>query len=370
MKRALVLSLICVVGLTFGVFAQGVLSGSWITKVCLDPQTAAFSDAITLTSTLTVDYEIGDWTFGMTTVIDEDGWFDQDFSVIGMFGLITVNSTLGFTVDPIGFDEWSTTLTLNMAGVSFSGVFSLKPGIVGLDLTMTAGIGSAVEGTIVLGLGDDDCCFCFDDVKIGLDFMFCDCATILSEIYFTCEGFEYVQFCAEDIIVPMLPWLTFDACVKFEMQTKSLTVTPAFDFGTMVCIDLYFDIFEKGATTYPSATWQLQEIALIGIGISCDLPGGVSFAAISDLIDGGTLVKEPYWEQYSIDVDADACCGGVFEFGLDAYFKDGAGTLFELSLIEADVKVNVTDKFAFTMDLDVDLDAGFTKWCVGFDVTW
>jgi len=368
MKRALVLSLICVIGLTFGVFAQ-TLSGTWNTKVCINPQTA-WANALTLTSTLSVDYEIGDWTFGTVIAIDEAGWKDMDFTVDGMFGLITVDSALGFTVGtPPGFDSWVTTLTLNMAGVSFSGTFTLKTGAVDLDLTMTAGLGSAVEGEIVLGLGGGDGCdFDFQDVKIGLDFLFCECASIESEIYFTClTGFEYIKFCTSGIAVPTLPWLTLDACLQFETQTKTLTITPKANFGTIVCFDLFFSLDDDSAATFPNDTVLLSSIEIVGIGITCDLPGGVTFAGLSKF-DGS--IPGGYWEKYSIDVDADACCGGVFEFGLDAYFKDGAGTLFELALIEADLMVNVTDKFAFTMDLDVDLVLGFTKWCLGFVVEW
>lgn len=377
MKRALVLSLICVVGLAFAGFAQ-TLTGSWVTEVCLDPQTDSFAGAISLTSTLDVTYAIGDWAFTTTTVLDGTGWADQDFSVTGLFGLITVDSALGFTV-PFGvFEDWVTTVALNMAGVSFSAEFTLETGDVALELTMTAGIGSAVEGEIVVELGSGEGCnFDFAGVTIGLDFLFCDCAPIEAEIAFGCEGFQYIDFAASGIVIPTLPWFTLDATLHFELQTKEITLTPVFDFGPIVCFDLYFDVYNDAPATYPLAVLELFQIDVVGIGISCEI-GGVSFAAISywgttltgAYRPGALAYHDGYWEAYSIDVGADACCGGVFEFGLDFFFDNAGATLFEVSLIEADMLVNVTTQFAFTMGLDIDVAGGFTQWCVGFEVTW
>jgi len=375
MKRALVLSLICVVGLAFAGFAQ-TLTGSWDTEVCIDPQTA-WGVALSLTSTLGVTYAIGDWAFTTTTVLDEGGWSDQDFSVTGLFGLITVSSALGFDVSGIGaFESWVTTLGLNMAGVSFGAVFTLDdtPGT-SLVLSGSAGIGSDVVGSVEATLGDGtDCSFDFVDVTIGLDFLFCDCALIESEIYFSCaNGFEYVEFASDGIAIPNLPWVTLGAVLHFEEQTKEITITPAFNFGTIVCFDLFFDVDESAATTYPGGILDLDFISIVGIGIGCTI-GGVDFYGLSMFDESlfGTYYGIDYtmWEVYSIDVNADACCGGVFEFGLDLWFDNAGATLFEVALIEADMKVNVTTDFAFTMGLAIDTDGGFTQWCLGFEVTW
>jgi len=374
MKRALVLSLICVVGLAFAGFAQ-TLTGSWITEVCIDPQTDFFDPtevgAITLTSTLGVTYAIGDWAFTTTTVLDQAGWVDQDFSVTGLFGLITVSSALGFGVPGGTFDSWVTTLGLNMAGVEFTGVFSLDGDGSSLALGLIAGLGSDVEGSIDITFGDGvDCDFDFVDVTIGLDFLFCDCAEIASEIYFTClNGFEYVEFAASGIVIPNLPWVSLDALLHFELQTKEITITPVFDFGTIVCFDLFFEVDEDEGAVFPVDVLSLNSISIIGIGIGCTI-GGVDFYALSMFDEDGVDGDGLYWEVYSIDVGADACCGGVFEFSLDMYFDDGQATLFEVALIDADMKVNVTTQFAFTMGLEVDVTAGFTEWCLGFEVIW
>jgi hypothetical protein len=397
MKRALVLSLICVVGLAFAGFAQ-TLTGSWITTVCLNPQTDSFAGAITLASTLGVTYAIGDWAFTSTTVLTGAGWSDQDFTVTGLFGLITVSSALDFNPLPGAFGSWSTTLGLNMAGVTFGATFYIGPGTatspVGgsrLTLTGSAGVGSAVVGDITIVLGNAlsaVCDFDFQSVNIGLDFLFCDCAAIQSDIYFTCAGFQYVQFVAKGIAIPNLPWVSLDAKLKFQLQTKELTITPVFDIGAIVCFDLY--IYHNAATgaTFPYNSYTWTSFTVEGIGLSCDI-GGVTFTALSNWHNFGAgatnLALRPgllagkdykYWEVYSIGLDADACCGGVFEFDLAVFFAENVvapatmSNLFDVALIEADMKVNVTTQFAFTMGLDVDVAGGFTKWCLGFEVTW
>jgi hypothetical protein len=367
MKRALVLSLICVVGLAFAGFGQ-TLTGSWITEVCLDPQTASFADAISLDSVLTVTYGIGDWAFTSVTSMTGAGWDDQTFSVSGLFGLITVASALDF--GPTGtFDSWDTTLGLSMAGVDFTAVFSLEPLDSQLDLSLVAGLGSAVEGSIdiVFG-GEEGCDFDFTSVAIGLDFLFCDCAPIETTILFDCtNGFVSFTAATGGIAIPNLPWVTIGAELVFTLTDKELTITPAFDFGPIVCFDLDFAVVESGGQTFPGDTLILSSIEIVGIGIGCTI-GGVEFYAYSDL--DTTLAPEDIWEYYTIGLDADACCGGVFEF--DAYFgfNDAGLTLFNLAVVEIDMKVNVTEQFAFTMGLDVDLAGGFTSWCLGFEVTW
>jgi hypothetical protein len=403
MKRALVLSLICVVGLTAAGFAQS-LTGTWNTLVCFDPTQTNFSVAIDLRSTLAVTYTIGDWAFTTTTQVRDGGWYDQDFSVTGLFGLITVSSALDFNVPVGAFGEWKTTLGLNMAGVTFGASFYLSPdwnywgtgssAYTGTDtflnLTGSAGVGSAVVGSISVWLGtpsDGNACdFDFYSVNIGLDFTFCDCILVDSDIYFTCGGFQYVKFCTTGIPIPNIPWLSFNACLKFTEQSKEIIITPVFDFGASVCIDLYIqgnsiEPFFQPYTTYayPADSFIFDNFKLVGLGFSCDI-GGVTFGALSHWGDyTGYLKYRPgklaykamdIWEVYWITLDADACCGGVFGFDLAVFFTDTGTNLFDVAIIEADVNVNVTTQFELTVGIDADVVKGFTSFCLGFNVTW
>jgi hypothetical protein len=365
MRAAICLIILVLFGVV-GAFGQS-LSGSWDTDISFDPQQTGFADALSMTSTLISTYTVGDWAFTTTTKLDEAGWVDQDFGVVGLLGAFTVTSAIDLDVQLTKFGSWVTTVGLDVAGIDFRGAFTLKENSVDLDLAMTGGSGTAVQGEIILGLGGGvDCDFDFQDVKIGVDFTF-GCSPVESDIYFTCaNGFEYANFKAGGIAIPNLPWVTLGALLHFELDSKEITITPSFNFGPILCFDLLFDVDEKTGATFPNDTLEFNTISVVGIGIGCTI-GGVDFYGLSRF-DGS--IRGKYWEQYSIDASGDVCCGDVFEFGLDVFFEEHAQALFDVALIETNAKINVTQQFAFTMELDIETDGGFTEWCVGFEVTW
>jgi len=356
MKRALVLSLICALGLGFTGLAA-TLSGSWDTDVMIDPQQTNFNDAISLTSVLTVAYTVGDWTFTSVTDLDETGWTDQDFSVAGVLGAFSISSALDF--DPVtpAFGSWNTDVSVSIAGVSFGVDFTLEDMDVTLILT-----GSGVAGDVTVGVevtfgGDDndECDLDWAGIEIDLGFPFC-CADISATLLFTCDGFDSICFETSGIAVPNMPYLTLTAEVCFTMDEKTLELTPSFDFGDIACFDLEF-----------TADWEdlsIQNITITGIGLTCDI-GAVTFTGWSQL-DG----SEEYWEWYTIETNDDACCG-PFSFDLSIYFLEGGIRLFDIALIEANMELQVASQFIFNMGLSVNVNTGaFTQWIVGFLVTW
>jgi len=360
MKRALVLSLVFALGLGFAVSAA-TLSGSWDTDVKIDPQQVSFADAISLTSVLTVDYTIGDWTFGSVTTLNEDGWVDQTFSAGGVLGAFALTSALDLDVNGL-FDEWVTTANVSIAGVSFGAVFTLAD----MDTTLVLS-GSGVAGDVTIDveitLGGDDndiCDFNFAGVTIDIGFPFC-CADIAASIEFDCDGFEEVCFTVGGIAIPNLPWVTIGAELCFTLQTKTLQLSPTFDFGTIACFDLYFGVGTSGNLT-------IGDISIVGIGLTCDI-GAVTFSGLSEL-PGGDLVDAPYWEVYTISTNDDACCG-PFSFDLSVYFLENGLMLFDVGLIEAAMELQVAAQFTFNMGLSINVESGaFTEWVVGFLVTW
>ena len=271
MKRALVLSLIFALGLGFAVSAA-TLSGSWDTDVSIDPTLASFADAISLTSVLTVNYTVGDWTFGSVTTLNEDGWVDQTFSAGGVLGAFSLTSALD--LDPDGlFDEWVTTAAVSIAGVSFGAEFTLTGGDTFLTLT-AGGVAGDVTIDVEINFGDDDeeCDFPFSDITIDVGFPFC-CADVSASIVFDCDGFDEICFTAGGIAIPNLPWVTVGAELCFTLQTKTLVLDAGFDIGAITCFDLYIDFEETGNLT-------LGDITLYGIGITCDI-GAVTFSGLS-----------------------------------------------------------------------------------------
>jgi hypothetical protein len=356
MKRALVISLVCVFGLAFAGFAAS-LSGSWDTDVTINPQESDFALAIGLESVLTVVYTVGDWAFTSVTELDENGWVAQDFAVAGVLGAFSIASDLVFDPNIPEFTSWTVNTGVSIAGVSFDVEFVLA----GNDVTLVIGA-AGVAGDVGVGVevtfgGDDNdiCDLNWAGVEITLDFPFC-CADIGAVITFDCSGFEQICFTAGGIAVPNMAYLTLEAEICFTVDEKTLTLTPSFDFGDIACFDIEFD-----------AVWEdlsIQNITITGIGLTCDI-GAVTFEGWSQL-DG----TEEYWEYYKISTNDDACCG-PFGFELGFYFLEGGIRLFDIALIDASMTLQVASQFTFNMGLEINVETGgFTAWTVGFEVTW
>jgi len=363
MKRALVLSLICVIGLGFSSLAAS-LTGSWDTDVTIDPQQTNFNDAIGLTSNITVNYMVGDWTFTSLTKLTDAGWTGQEFSTAGVLGAFSLSSKLIF--DPTGpaFTSWNTVAGVSIAGVSFGADFTLEPDITTLVLTAGGKAGDvSVDGTLTLG-GAEGCNFDFSGIDITVGFPFC-CADISATISFDCTGFEKIVFSTTGIAVPALPWLTLDADLTFTVDSKTLSISPNVDFGDIACFDVTIDIDSSGGTMAPLSIGDFQ---ITGIGLTCTI-GGVKFEGYSTF-DTENLYLDKYWEYYKISTTDEACCG-PFGFDLGFYFLDKGSALFDVGLIDANMTLKVATQFTFNMGLKVDVEtSAFTQWTVGFLVEW
>jgi hypothetical protein len=381
---------VCLIGLLvmgMGVFAAS-LSGSWDTDVTIEPQQTNFNDAISIASVLTVAYSVNGWTFASISNLDEGGWTDQDFVASGALGAFTLTSALGF--DPVtpAFDSWNTTVDVTIAGVSFGADFTLADSDVELILTGAGvagditigvevtfgGIARDANGIIIIGGNNDVCDLDWANLKITLGLPFC-CTMIESTVEFDCAGFQNIELVAEGIIVPNLPFLVLDATLEFTLQTKTLTLSPRFDFGATACFDIYI---EQASTTGvgPGTVVTLDSITIEGFGISCDI-GSVTFTGLSfwgtvanPEDKPGLLSGTPYWEVYAVSSNEDACCG-PFGFDLAVYFLDTGAMLFDVSLVEADMTLQIASQFTFNMGMEINVEIGaFTEWVVGFLATW
>lgn len=350
------------------------LSGSWDTEVTINPQQTNFNDAISIDSILTVAYSVDGWTFTSITDLDEGGWADQDFAVAGTLGAFTLTSALGFNPVIPSFDVWNTTANVAIAGVSFGADFTLQDYDVTLILS-GSGIAGALTLDVELTFGGDDndvCDLDWANLAMTVGFPFC-CTMLESTIVFDCDGFQNIVFDVEGIVVPNLPFLLLDATLEFTLQTKTLTLSPRFDFGATACFDIYI---EQSYTGGAGNVLTLESITIEGFGISCDI-GTVTFTGLSywgtvaNLSEKpGLLSGTPYWEVYSVSSNDDACCG-PFGFDVAVYFLDAGDMLFDVSLIEADMTLQIASEFTFNMGMVVDVEiSAFTEWVVGFLVTW
>jgi hypothetical protein len=379
MKKALVLSLAVVLGLGVASFAQ-TLGGVWDTTITIDPVSPV---SILISSELTVTYTVSGWTFESYSKLTEAGWTKQHFDVSGALGAFTLGSTLTFTPAPVpAFTKWVVTGGLSLAGVTFDGTFTLVPGDTKFVLVGAGSAGTVgVEATVTFGGNADGICdFNWSGVVIDVTFPFC-CADVTAEIAFDCLGFDYVTLEVTDIAIPALPWVTLDALLTFQTGSKTLVLTPNFDFGATVCFDLYIT---QAVIDAPYIT--LGNITIEGIGLECEI-GGVTFTGISwwgveetspvgtpgrylyDL-KPGLLNGTPYWEAYQIKTTDDGCCG-PFGFDVTVFFLD-AGMLFDVAEVDANMSIQIATQFTFSMGIDIDLTdtPAFTSWSLGFLVEW
>jgi len=395
MKKALVLSLVMVLGLGVASFAQ-TLSGSWDTTITIDPTPGLI--AIEISSELIVTYEVSGWSFTSDTTITDLGWQGQTFVVGGSLGAFTLGSTLTF--DPAAplpadfFSSWVVTGSLSLAGVSFDATFASALHDVMLELKASGSAGLVDVGAVVTfgslyidangdwatyDLGTPPTCdFDWYGVDITVDFPF-SCAVVASTISFDCAGFEYVKFEIVGIAVPTLPWLTLDATLMFETQTKTLVLTPVIDFGPTLCFDLYLNM-DGLASVFPGFTGYTNGLIYIqGIGIEVEFGGvvftGISFWDTSAIATGdkpGLLADTIYWEAYQIATTDEGCCG-PFAFDVTLYFLDTSPQLFTVSKVVANMSIQVATQFTFSTGISVDLDnllGVFTEWTIGFLVEW
>jgi hypothetical protein len=360
MKRALVLSLVVVLGLGIASFAQS-LSGEWATTITIDPTALTVAAFLDFSTELTITYEVGGWAFTSYSALSDLGWIDQTFSAEGSLGAWTFGSVVDF--DPTGaFESLDITTGIALGGMSFGVEFTLADKDVTLVLT-GSGSTSLVDIDVEITFGGDDNDICDLDwagVDISLGFPFC-CADVSAVIGFNCDGFDTACFTVGGIAIPNLPWLTIGAEVCYGLVEKTVVLTPSFDFGDIACFDLDIDVDYVGGDMAPL---DLTGFTITGISLTCDI-GAVTFTGVT-ILEGA----DPYFEWYTISTNDDACCG-PFGFDLGFYFLEGGVRLFDIALIDADMSLQVATQFLFTMGLEINVETGaFTQWTIGFVVTW
>ena len=370
-RRAWVLGLVLVVGLACS--AAESLSGTWDTDIILDlTAVGPWPAGVKVDTEITVEYVVGEWTFGSETDIEDGTWTNQDFDFAGPLGAFAISGDIEFEPDTPAFKELEVDANVNIAGVTFGAEFKLVPN--GTQLILTAGVAADVIVNLKVTLGDTrGCDFDFAGLLIGVEFPFC-CASIISTLSFDCEGFDYVQFCFDGLIVENLPWLTLGMCVKFEQaQTYSKVVTfdTDIDLGIVGCdFDLYYRLDEEGGTNYDPLN--IKGFIFEGIQIGCEI-GGVQFTGITYWGAGapGILAGYPdYWEAYQIATTDDGCCG-PFSFDATVFFIENGTKLFDVAYFVANLEIQVATQFTFGMKLETDIEAGTVNdLTFSFDVEW
>jgi len=389
-----------VIGVAVAVLLGGLvgaqqLSGEWELELTVDPSQASFAAALDFTTDITVNYEVGGWTFSSVSKFNDGGWYDQDFSASGALGAWTFASAVDFNPVTGTFGVLDIDTGIALGGMTFDVDFTLTDKDVLLVLG-GSGSTSLVDITVAVYFGDirytgapcletwvggDDICnLDWSGLRVDFGFPFC-CADISGRLYFDCDGFQYIYFDVAGIAIPNLPWVTIGGRLMFQTDSKTLTLSPAFDFGADVCFDLYIDQVDAGGVGPAGGVLDLSNFLIEGIGLQCEI-GGIAFTAISywgaarfwngcfyDLPGILAWKGGAYWEAYKIATTDDACCG-PFAFDITVYFDDATGTLFDIALFEASMTLQVAAQFTFGMGLEYNVATGAQLWELDFTVTW
>jgi hypothetical protein len=162
LKKALVFTIAAVIGL--GLAASAQMSGTWDVEISIDPGATIAGDLfVDLTTSLDLDYTIGDWVFGATAGFDRLGWSSMKFDAAGVLGAFSFTGVMNFLprtivsavcdysdVLPVdgmqfmwdscwygdedyitytygaAFDDLTFTASVSIAGVTFEGLFFLN----------------------------------------------------------------------------------------------------------------------------------------------------------------------------------------------------------------------------------------------------
>lgn len=367
MKRALVLSLICVLGLGIAGTAQ-TLSGYWDTMVNIDPT----GPTISIDSDIYVAYTVGAWTFFSLTEIEDAAWVTQEFGVTGVLGLFT-DLTTSFSFDPVAveFLSWTSSAEMRLGGVTFGFDFHLTPhqtyGMTsGLDISVAGKMGD-VDINIELGLGSGDGCdFDFRDFLAEATVPFCCDLSITGGFYLSCEnGFEYMSFATT--------FGGYKVEVQFDLvdgKTVEFAKLPTTPEGFTGCARIIME--DTDAVGY----WIDCEIGNVHVTLEHFEGEGALVTARGAYLYGYQVlpkyINDGYFEAYRIRTRDSGCCEGAgdFIYNLIILFADGA-TLFDVGAIDAFFSIGLAPQFALQMGLFIDVaGSAFTEWSIGFKVTW
>lgn len=235
--------------------------------------------------TLRLDAEIEieladeDWSATATTGIEATSWDEQSFGVELGFDRFALDSTLRFEPDRHRFRDWKTEFTWENAGwdVEIESKLTRTRRWLTVDLEWTR-TDHRRSGTLELGgrlrfrgvdLGNH---LLFYDLRIdgetallGVDAEF--------ELDITPDGFDEATIDLSGLMIPRIPWLSFDLEAERTTTGRTIEIEAAVDLGEETCLWL-----EGGAASGPI----LQPLRLAEVTLESEI-GPIELDAVARL---------------------------------------------------------------------------------------
>lgn len=224
--------------------------------------------------------------------------------------------------------------------------------------------------------------FTGEKLRIG-GFGFGCIGNVDATLYFTCQGFDFLSFEVDEVTFG-IPWLNLGLELTYELQTKSLAMTPTFVVGDeLICFRPHF------AVRLGTTSWAIEGFELGALEVGCSWNGitikdltvldtgrfvitaeddGSTIETLDDAIDRGHDFYVQYRELLSIEITFDGCCGSTDRILLNTYFAD-TSVLFDWAMSYLEMRAGVSSDIAFSLAMTV-MPGKIDAVELGFTLHW
>ena len=359
--------------LAFGSKVLGAdVGGSWSVEATLETQTSSSTIPLDWESVLTVSFDPGGIALASMSTFGLSGLESQVFTGVMTIDLWEFYSELSFAPLIVGFEHWSSTVSIALGGAQIQSTFFLSylDTLTYLSVSLSGSAGD-MDVSITSQLETQELLFAHTYMSIsGLGFGCVDDIGAAVRIHKT--GFEYASLSIGEIPLAGFAGLTLGLEVKFTTTRKSVSIS--LDWvgisSPLPCLTVYTAL---GVQSGSSTGISIGSIVISGLELSFDL-GAVSLRSVTALSPAyaatllGTL-DSGYWELLELSGTLDACCGGEINWSMATYFSTTSTALFGWAESELSISVPFTDSLISSLEATIQ-DSGLTEITLAIQTSW
>jgi hypothetical protein len=383
-------------------------------------------------SRLDCQMNFGPLTLSMRSDFDVDGWLWQSFEAASNISFFSVEADILYAPDPWAFCYASGFAKFDFQQVWLTYYVGLLGSVFGDDVLRGSVLefGSAFAGVRATGLlflgatldgilfeptpsysvcAADTCCvspapeeryyvvvpvqsdsLSFTGARITFESYLCYDVNVLATTEFSPDGFEFQEFEAEIWSIGAIP-VNLDVLLRFEMQSKSLTIEPKMGLGNRQCYGrVLVDLIAPGPMGL------IDGFSIYGLDLFLDTPG-FAFRSLSlfdtdnfSLYRADSLsLADAIWID---EIGAPGVCGRAGEalpdyweiVGIGAYrgtadcrvlsflalsFFGESEALFDWMRTEFRAQLTVMEDLSVRTTVALD-SSGISEWSLGMQVSW
>jgi len=410
--------------------AEGpIFTGMWSADMTLT--TVQTSPVSAFRSRLDAAAVLGPMALGTRSDFDDQGWLWQSFASTANAGFLSLQADVLYIPEPwtfaygsgyakLDFGNLWTTYHVGFLGSVFEGdvwrgaVFETGSSFGAFNAAVYLYFGATLDGILFTQtpgyvLCDRNDCLApawderlytvaptqtngivFTGAEFSISSYLCYDVTLEATTVFSSAGFEYQEFTATVWSIGMVP-VNFDAYLRFDTQTKSLTIQPKVGVGGRTC---YGQVLVEFISTGPvgliegfsiygldlhlgTAAFAFRSLSVFDTtNYSLFVADGFSLLDavwIGDKATAGTCgsageMLDEYWEVVGIGVyRGDPCCR-TLSFVALAYFGDSSA-MFDWMRSDFRLQLQVMDGLYLRSNVALDSN-GVSQWTLGMSLAW